>query len=280
MYFHVFIDPEAISEAVENGGESVGALHDLLEGFQKDCLMAETDSWRVDTELGEKVRAIVCQKDRKLFQELFIRIRKHGPKPILEGDDQSLPLAEFAVQKSSDSSLDFILSANASEASCCSADAGGYRHTTFAKHRRSPNSTVSVEKGAMQFQELLDTHLLKILGCADEIEITDYAFGKYLSGDQFTNFENWIRWCRDNCPHLQSFIIITEENETNTASLESKRSDLAEEVDFQIETRTMPPGSLEHRRLLRVAQRKMDLDHGIDLCDQHGVSRKNTFSRL
>jgi hypothetical protein len=95
MFHYVFLDPLTIDEASQAGEMGLGRLIELLQGFRRDVLLVETDAWRVESELGDRVRAIPLQTERKLIMDLLSSLRRSGPLVLLEGDgDDTVPLAE------------------------------------------------------------------------------------------------------------------------------------------------------------------------------------------
>lgn len=278
MFHYVFLDPATIDEAVAAGEMGLGRLIELLESFRKDVILAETDSWRFTDEVGERVRAIpdTYQNERKQIQDILIWMNRNSPMLLLEGDDGSKALLEFAQEKASDTDLDMILSPGDAETSeetwvkVCLTKA----HTTELSERRARliKDGLQFAKGSKNYNEIASECFSKLVMHAEYIRVYDYALGEYYNNDQPENLKRLVRFLRDNTQCLVELEINTLSK--SKASLDRNVRDLGNEVDFKINIQYKDrKEDLPHPRYLGADQRYLDIDRGIDMCDSHDKCR-------
>lgn len=278
MFHYVFLDPATIDEAVAAGEMGLGRLVELMNDFRRDVLLAETDAWRVDEELGERVRSIPdkFQHERKQIGDLLTWLRRHGPTVIIEGDaDSNLSLSEFARSKAVEADLDMILSPGETECpentwvKVCLAKC----HTTALNRERAnlaPGRTFT--SGEKNFDGFASDCFAKLVRHAEVVRVYDYALGEYYNNDQPVNLKRLVRFLRDHAPRLLRLEILTLS--PAKISLERDVGDLQNEVDFRIDVQFRAnKADLPHPRYLGADNRYLDIDRGIDLCDAHDRCR-------
>lgn len=277
MFHYVFLDPLTIDEAAQAGEMGLGRLIELLQGFRRDVLLVETDAWRIESELGDRVRAIPQQTERKLIMDLLTALRRSGPLVLLQGDDDgTLSLAEFARRKASAAGLDLLLSPGETETpadgSWIKVSLAKCHDTRFSQRRSSMASGLTFPQGSKCFLEVAETCFSKLVRSAKQISIYDYALGKYYGNDHPVNLKRLVRFLRDHARMLRTLEIHTLSNARS--SLERDVRDLRNEVDFQIDLKFHERDSeLPHPRYLGADNRYLDIDRGIDLCDAHDRCR-------
>lgn len=277
MFHYVLLDPLTIDEASQAGEMGLGRLIELLRGFRRDVLLVETDAWRVESELGDRVRAIPLQAERKLIMDLLISLRRSGPLVLLTGDsDGNVPLAEFARQKAAEVGLDLILSPGETEvpagANWIKVGLARCHDTSFSEKRAAMASGLKFTQGANNFLEVAEACFSKLVRYADVVRIYDYALGKYYGNDHPVNLKRLVRFLRDHAGLLRTLEIHTLSN--TRGSIERDVRDLQNEVDFQIDLKFRALDSeLPHPRYLGADNRYLDIDRGIDLCDAQDKCR-------
>jgi len=283
MFFYVFIDPDIISEAASHGEMGLGRLVEFLHGLDRDCIVAETDFWRVGDEIKEKVKAIELQHERKEVEELIVHLWKQGPFVVVEGDDGETALLEIAIEHGNRDGLDLILTPKEGAARVGAhweaSSLAKLHATSFSRHRDNLKGGKPFNAGDISIQLLFETCFRKMLYHAARITIVDYALGEYLGGPQYENLPKWIRWIDQNLrsPKDVKLVIRTvgEEGKAELRSLRNLVRDLSNEVDFTIILETKPDKKqLPHNRYLIADSKCLDIDRGIDICDGRGNCRK------
>lgn len=278
MFHYVFLDPAIIDEAVQSGEMGLGRLVELLNDFRRDVFLAETDAWRVDPELGDRVRAIPneFQSERKQIEDALSRLRRHSPLLLLEGDsDPNVSLLEFARSRASDAGLDMILSPGSFEcqegASWIKVSLAGCHKTQLSQKRANFALGRKFDPGDANFAEVANECFEKLVRHAEQVRVYDYALGRYYGNDQPTNFKRLIRFLRDFAPRLLLIEILTESEAK--VSLTKDVEELRNEVNFKIipifRSRKAGDSDLPHPRYLGADNRYLDIDLGVDLCDAH-----------
>lgn len=277
MFHYVFLDPETIQEASDAGEMGLGRLIELLNGFRRDVILAETDAWRVESELKEMVLAIPFQTERKMLMDILISLKLSGPQLVIEGDvDLEMSLVAFARCQGSKFDLDLILSPgtleNPSDETWIKASLTNLHGSSFANRRRFLENGRTFPQGNSLFEQIAAQCFSKLVRHADTVRIFDYALGKYYGNDQPTNLKRLVRFLRDHARQLKALHLCT----LSAASKSLKRdiADLQNEVDFEIKLELKEHESeLPHPRYLGADKRYLDIDRGIDLCDAHDRNR-------
>lgn len=278
MFHYVFLDPRTIDEAARAGEMGLGRLIELLQGFRRDVILAETDSWRVETEIGDRVRAIpsMHQHERKLIGDLLIWMRRNSPILLIDGDyDAELPLADFALLKAEESAIDLIIGPGENQmmgGRVIKANLARFHQSELNQKRIQLANGIKFEQGTRNFEQVANECFRKLVRHAENIRIFDYALGKFYNNDQPVNLKKFVRFLRDNAPKLQSLEIVTLPHAH--ISLDRDIGDLRNEVDFRIILAYRHRESdLPHPRYFGADRRYLDIDRGIDLCDANDLCR-------
>lgn len=283
MFFYVFIDPDVVSEAAAHGEMGLGRLVEFLHGLDRDCIVAETDCWRVGEEIKEKVKAIRLQHERKEIEELIIHLWKQGPLMVIEGDDGETALFEIATKHGDREGLDLILTSKEEAArkdACWEASSLAKLHTTsFSQNRDNLMGGKSFTECEVPVLKLFDICFKKMVFHASRIIIIDYALGAYLGGTQYKNLPKWVHWINRNLRSpKETKLVIQTVGVADTANFRSLRNlvdDLSNEVEFTITLETKPDKKLlPHNRYLVADSKCLDIDRGIDICDEEDQCRK------
>ncbi len=278
MFHYVFLDPRTIDEAAQAGEMGLGRLIELLQGFRRDVILAETDSWRVESEIGDRVRAISSthQHERKLIGDLLIWMRRNGPMMVVEGDDDSeVTLSDFAFSKAVESEIDLILGPGEIQIlgeRVIKANLARVHESELSQRRMQITNGMTFAQGSKSFEQLATECFRKLVRHAENIRIFDYALGKYYNNDQPVNLKKLVRFLRDHAPKLSSLEFVTLPN--GSISLDRDIRDLRNEVDFSITVEYRQRESdLPHPRYFGADKRYLDIDRGIDLCDANDRCR-------
>lgn len=283
MFHYVFLDPATIDEAVQSGEMGLGRLVELLNDFRRDVILAETDAWRVDSELGDRIRSIPnkFQTERKQIEDALSRLRRHSPSLVLEGDSEpNVSLLEFAKSVASEADLDMILSPGSLECDdgkkCIKVSLAGCHNTQLSRRRANLALGKQFDLGDKNFAEVANECFEKLVRHAERVKVYDYALGEYYGNDQPINLKRLIRFLRDSAPKLSELEIHTASKQE--VSLTKDVKELRNEVDFsiilKISSRKAVDSGLPHPRYLGADNRYLDIDLGIDLCDGHDRCKK------
>jgi hypothetical protein len=278
MFHYVFLDPATIDDAAQAGEMGLGRLVELLQGFRRDVLLAETDAWRVETEIGERVRAIpnIHQHERKLIGDLLIWMRRNSPLLLVEGDDApDVTLADFARAKAEEWEIDLILSPGEPEiigGKVIKSGLAKAHDTELSLSRTQLSGGLTFAQGSKNFEQVATECFRKLVLHADAIRIYDYALGKYYNNDQPVNLKKLVRFLRDQAPKLTTLELVTLPD--GRISLDRDIADLRHEVNFtiQVDYRAREC-DMPHPRYFGANSRYLDIDRGIDLCDAHDRCR-------
>jgi hypothetical protein len=278
MFFYVFIDPDTISDASAQQSD-LGRLIDLLRSMDRGCLIAETDLWRVEREIKEKVKAIGFQHERKMVGDLLINLWSKGPHVLMSGDDEECQLIDFAVANAARDSLDLILSPKVLDAvpghEWEASSLPDLHATRFSRTRHNIGAGLSFTAGDITSGELFSKCFRKLIYHAEKIVIIDYALGAYYGNDHPSNLRRWVLWIDQNLndPANATLVIRTLVGD-GLRSLRNQVDDLRNEVELTLVLETVPTRDLlPHRRFLVADHRCLDIDRGIDICDSAGQCR-------
>jgi hypothetical protein len=278
MFHYVFLDPATIDDAAAAGEMGLGRLIELLQGFRRDVILAETDAWRLESELGERVKAIPDkhQHERKLIGDLLMWIKRNSPLMLVEGDeDPEVTLADFARARAEESELDLILSPGDSEiigGRVVKSSLAKAHDTDMSRLRSQLSSGLTFAQGTKNYEQVANECFRKLVCHAENIRVYDYALGEYYNNDQPVNLKRLVRYLRDHAAKLRRLELITLPN--GRVSLNRDLSDLRHEVNFEIIVDYRAgKADLPHPRYLGADSRYLDIDRGIDLCDAHDRCR-------
>jgi hypothetical protein len=285
VFHYVFIDPESIAE-VAHDEAGLGRLVDTLRGMDRGCLMAETDLWRLGSELKEKAKAISLQNERRLVAELLIQLGKKGPMIVMEGDDWELPLIDFGVANAERDSIDLVLTPSGihpQEGSSWEACSLLNLHaSSFSRNRHNLGAGLAFRKGSVDGETIFCKCFEKLIKHATEMVIIDYALG-YYGSDHPINLRRWILWIDAHLKHAsEATLAIRTCEDVDPAgfrSLQRDVSSLQHEVDLQLILENgLSKEQLPHRRFFVANGSCLDIDRGIDLCDANGSCREVSIS--
>ena len=278
MFHYIFLDPATIDDAVKAGEMGLGRLTELLQGFRRDVILAETDAWRVENELGERVKAIPekHQHERKLIGDLLIWLKRNSPLMVIEGDeDSNVNLADFALANVRSSELDLILSPGEPElldGKVIKTSLARMHDTELNQLRTQLSNGLTFAQGSKNFDQVAKECFQKLVRHARTIRIVDYALGKYYNNDQPVNLKRLVRFLRDHATCLERLEIATLPD--GRSSIDRDVKDLIYEVNFEIIVKYFERASeLPHPRYIGAENRYLDIDRGIDLCDAHDRCR-------
>ena len=283
MFFYVFIDPDIVTEATAENEMGLGRLVEVLRGMDRDCLMVETDYWRVGEELKEKIKEIPFQWEKKQVLELIIHLWARGPLVVMDGDDGEVALIDFALACAAAAGIDLILTPRTdctATDDCFEASTLANLHRThFANKRQSIGSGISVREGDMTVDELFEMCFPKLVFHATSIRIIDYALGTYLGETQYQNLPKWVVWLDSHLKNRDdaklTIMTVAEEGTSNYYCLQEQVKDLNSQVDLEVKLECEDHRSaLPHRRYLKVDHIWLDIDSGVDICDLENRCRR------
>ncbi len=254
----------------------LGRLIELLQGFRRDVILAETDAWRVEDEIRERVKAIPHQHERKLIEDLLIWMKRNSPLMLIEGDENpGMPLVDFALSKAEDSEIDLILGPGEPEmlgGRLIKTSLARVHDTELNRRRAQLANGRTFAQGEMNFEQVATECFRKLVRHAEYIRIFDYALGKFYNNDQPVNLKKLIRFLRDHATKLQELQLVTLPH--GRVSLDRDVRELQNEVDFEINVNYRERESdLPHPRYFGADKRYLDIDRGIDLCDAYDRCR-------
>ena len=78
MIFYVYLEPEVISVAKEDGPYAMQCFISILRGFLQNCFIAEFEDYRVQQAIKEQVAALPNTFDRTVIKKLFAALAKRN----------------------------------------------------------------------------------------------------------------------------------------------------------------------------------------------------------
>lgn len=289
MFFYVFIDPEIVRDANESGQDRLNLLARFLKDHLQDCLFAETDLWRVGSEIKEHIRRINFPHERKIITELMAEIGKKNSALVLEGDSYDEALFDFAIRIAGEYQLDLILSPRAYEVihgqSWECSDLSLLVQTRFEERSYWLRPDIQIQPGTMTSAEFFPRYLGKIVRRSKRIFIIDYSIGQYFGGGHYFNVRKWIKWLDLTVekPKLCEVQIVTYDGNGahfTANALRQLLDEIRHEVDLQLtlEIKEFGKESLPHQRFLGIDSRWIDIGRGIDLFDRNDLCRDIRFA--
>jgi hypothetical protein len=193
MVFYVYLDPEVIGVAQQQGKFAVQNLLGIIRGFVENCFLAEFENYRIQQAIGEYVKNLSDCDERKRLKTLFNTLQKRNrfiycliPDYTNQKSDQVI-----LFEQASSSFIDLILLSNLNgipvlPRGITVTDLSNYQTTNFAYNRSDLASNgKQFHGGELGEYEFLDQNYKKAFMYAKRLEICDAIFGRRFSD----NFE-------------------------------------------------------------------------------------------
>ncbi len=296
MFFYVYLAPEVISIAHQNGPLGMQALIAILRGFLQNCFLTDFEDYRVQTAIGQYVDALPEDYDRKMVKEILrVLEKRHRFMYCLVPDYEGLKTDEECVKEQADAAMiDLLLLQHADEAieDLETSTLFDYQHTDFEANRsRLVSDGVTLEANGMDGTAFMERYLRKGLRPATSIIICDRLFGeKYRGNYQYTT-ERFFGWLKtiliepDSC--VVTFHCGQPDPENGARDLDVMRKQLAAcksgriagiRLKLQLYS-SDTPNFLPHQRYLLTDQFALSIDPGMDFLDpKTGQIRSISFS--
>lgn len=111
MFFYVYLHPEVISIARQNGALGLQVLISILRGFLPNCFIAEFQDYRVQEAIKEELDKLDDDFDRKLIKEIFRVMEKRNRFVYCLVPDYASPKSDddTAKEQAEEAMLDLLL---------------------------------------------------------------------------------------------------------------------------------------------------------------------------
>jgi hypothetical protein len=299
MIFYVYLDPQIIAIARENGELGLQSLIGILYGLRQNCFIAEFDDYsdQIQKEIKEQIDELPETFDRKLIVELVRQMQKHNR--FIYCLTTEYPYTKEALtyvkEQASQALLDLILLAEESvdqsefEGIEC-ATLFNYQHTQFERER-SKISSEGITLAASKYgeQDFLNLYLKKALRFANYLEICDKVMGEKYKGNYEYTLRVFFAWLEQilNDPRNCKIIIHCGQPGDQSRGLDAMKADLTgfkrgnfEDITLKLCIYEQPAGSddLPHQRFIVTDQIALGLDRGMDfLSDRTRQNRDVTI---
>jgi hypothetical protein len=282
MIFYLYLEPEIVREARDSGPHAVQNLIAILRGFLQNCCVLEFDDRRIQDKLGEYVKALPEDFDRKVIKALLAKMNKlqrfiYCIEPDYLSD---APDFEHVVAQVDALGLDLLLvvedhAAKKIPGKCQSATLLTYQGSLFEDDRSRLSSDGSTcADGTVAEGPFLYRHFFRALRHASEIHICDRLVGKYWGDNYEYTTRKFLEWlgaivadtkgCRihihtDQPAGHKSAYIKGELTTYKASGLNGAKL----EVVYYNDDR------LPHQRFIVTNQVAISIDRGMDFLDRH-----------
>jgi len=202
MVFYVYLDPEIIGIAQQQGIFAIQNLLGIVQGFVENCFLAEFEDYRIQQAIGEYVKNLPDCDERKRLKTLFIILQKRNrfiyclvPDQTNQKSDKSL-----LFEQAGNSLIDLILLSNLNgrpvlPRGITVTDLSNYQTTNFSSERSAIASNGrQFHGGELDEYEFLDQNYKKAFMYAKRLEICDAIFGRKFSDNFDYSVKILFRW--------------------------------------------------------------------------------------
>jgi hypothetical protein len=296
MFFYVYLAPQVISVAQENGPLGMQALIAILRGLVENCFVADFEDHRVQTAIGQEIQDLPEDYDRKIVKEILsILAKRHRFLYCLIPDYDGVKSDTECVKEQAEvAMLDLLLLEDDEEyvEHVETATVLTYQHTEFEANRAKLIADgLTLVPNAMDGNEFMENYLKKGLRPARSIVICDKLFGEKYKGNYQYTTQRFFRWLEtilvepDSC--VVTFHCAPPDPENGARDLEVMRRELAAcksgriagiRLKLQLYS-SDTTNFLPHQRYLLTDQLALSIDPGMDFLDPRtGQIRSISFS--
>jgi hypothetical protein len=294
MFYLVFLDPDMIRPAYQNGALGLATLIGIWRGFLINCSICEVDGYLIHSRLGDVIREIGKEAELEnnglsdhitQMKKLFVQMEKLSRFVDLFSTsqaDQSLVL--LALHSSESIGVDLILTEQPLPNSPKHpeiAELSSYALSNFERERVKQLDDGLILEGSFCEEEFFSKCFGKLLPYAKRVSIVDGILGeKYGSNFEYT-IERLVHYLELNNTSLSNFVleIHTVDGEGRTDLLDQHLGKWCKKFRHKIHRHSC----VGHERYLFTDQFGLQLGVGCDLLDK--ATRRNrgtdfSYSRL
>jgi hypothetical protein len=296
MFFYVYLAPEVISVAHENGQLGMQALIAILRGLLQNCFIADFEDYTVQEAISAQLNELPDDYDRKLIKEILRVLQKRNRFMycLIPDYDGGKSADECAKEQVETAMLDLLILREEDESVELAEIATllNYQHTDFERDRANLVSDgLTLAAAAMDGTEFMETYLKKGLRPARSIVICDRFFGERYLGNYQYSAEQFFRWLEtvllepDSC--VVTFHCGQPDPDNGARDLKVMRRELTAcksgrivgiRLKLQLYS-TDTSNFLPHQRFLSTDQFALSIDPGMDFLDPRtGRIRGLSFS--
>lgn len=216
MVFYVYLDPEVIGLAHQQGIFAIQNLLGIIQGFVENCFLAEFEDYRIQPAIKEYVNNIPDCDEKKRLKALFSILKKRNRFIYCLISDQTNQKSDKSLlfEQASDSLIDLILLSNLDgipdlPKEITVTDLSNYQTTNFAGERsRIASNGRQFHGGELSEDEFLDQNYKKAFMYAKRFEICDIIFGRGFSDNFDYSTKILFRWLENIHTNPKNFEIV------------------------------------------------------------------------
>lgn len=285
MLFYVYMQPEVIAIARDNGPYAVQALISFLRGAAQNCCLAVFEDDRMRSQYKELIESMPEDFDRKIIKSLLSSLRKRNRFLfVLTPDHDGVREDLRCVLETADSvDLDLLLLENNHEehgqplkAETCTLQS--YQQTGFEIARsRLANEGKTLRDGEIPEIDFLNLHFDKALRHVQRIEICDRILGRQF-GDNFEyTLRVLFRWLENIIADPAHCSMIFHIGSPQRATLPYIQTQLANfkrgrlerlPIELHVYDVPAPDQCLPHERFIVTDQIALVIGRGMDFLDE------------
>ncbi len=293
MVFYVYLDPEVIGVAQQEGKYAIQSLLAIIKDFTQNCFLAEYEDYRIQPAIREYADNFPDGWDRIELKKLIGKLIKHNRFIYCLLPDQTNTKADKSLlfEQASDSLIDLILLSNLNgipdlNRKITVTDLSNYQMTNFASERSALASNGrQFQGGELGEYEFLDHNYKKAFMYAKRLEICDAIFGRKFKDNFRYSLGLLLRWLNSTIKNISEFKFILHcglpsgrTPEFIRQILESFKTDRLSDVVFEIYYYQEIDNNqcLPHERYLITDQIAFQIGRGMDFIDKNTRRNRDT----
>lgn len=200
MFFYVYLDPQAISEAYEQGPEAVDAITNLLRDLSQNCLLADFEGYYVQNEIRDFLSTLLGDFEIVRLKSVLKQFVKRGLfAPCLKsGLDPDASRIKLALNQIESGDLDFVvltIEGAENEKRDGIACWRKFGSTGFEEKRRfAAVYGTELPAGEVDESSFFEQHFRRPLRFASRIEIVDRQCGEKYKDNYEYSIERFLKW--------------------------------------------------------------------------------------
>jgi hypothetical protein len=276
MIFVVAIDPESVQTLIDRGELGEDQLLGIFEALLQNCLLAETSTWRVGSELRETARKVKDPDIKKKIWsilEIFGNPEKNRFVDVIDGyeADWDTGISDIIASQGNNRELDVAICEKVKNDGFLEFVSGlKFNSSNFARDRSRSACALIYAPGCKRADELLQEAFGRLVRHATTIEIYDRQMGKTFGGSYHEAIPYWCDFLEEYDRELNLIIHTTRDW---ADAIEREFNGNLKHSKVHIGVRSHLEDQQPHDRFLRACHFTLDIGRGVDLFDRDGWCR-------
>ena len=285
MVFYVYIQPEIIPLASNEGPYAIQCLIALLRAMLQNCLIVEFQDYRIQPAIEDAVNNLPEDFDRTIIKSILSTLQKRNRfiYCVTPQYPQTQSDVEYLLQQARQLELDILVLDDVSRADGratgierCSL--GTYQHTNFEIERSQLAAVGKTwQNGQVREMDFLENHFKKAIRYATRLEFCDKLFGaKYGDNYEYT-IKILLRWLASFVPDPSKLTLIIHtakpaghlDAHIQTQLTSFRPANLGPmKIELNFYELPNPDQILPHERFLSTDQVTFEIGRGMDFLDR------------